>query len=742
VQTKLTIGAPNDKYEQEADRVAEQVMRAPAPQGINASQSDLNIQCACQECQEELRKQPIEEEDELIQTKFAGGLPHGGRAVIQGGALEPASLLQRASRVATDYESEDDQPQTKRVQRLGASPVAATAPPIVTDVLRGAGQGLDPVTRHFMESRFGHDFGHVRVHMGPQASASACAIQAHAYTVGRDIVFGAGQFAPLSASGRQLLAHELTHVVQQTGGAPRRDQAPTHVPRTPVQHRLTGPRLSRQNAQQTASVLSQGGVAGVQLIVNGTMNSTRIGPVSQQSDVSVIVGRLTTIRDLAQVLLPLWNSATPFTAPGAAAPVAFAPLTVDDLAQGLLAFNRFRLAIPPAVAPAVMTNWKIGMQFPLPIRVDSTTNEGILHPEPMRRLAATFDPNWVHLLTELPEVLPAQGLASLQQSVATFLTNQPSLLARGMHLGARAVANAQDNQEFILEAFNQVGAGAFELALEFMNWRVNRDITLLASQTAGATILDRIRGLLAAPPSALTGAQQSSLNRANGMLGRSTAIQAMPNICIPNRKLTWDNFTGAVPGGSSFEALTSFTIKEVAFQGNQLFQATLNQGASWVRSRSRQSSNIAVNGCQPEVNRCEAFFNGLQPGQIGHYDFPTGPSATCPAAILPGPVRANNLAECSNLGGAACTQARQADSLTRLLPHEQLHFDIACVLAHKANAARASGNAVTLAAVRARANALTNQYDAQNQSDHGCNAAGQAQWEADVAAGLPAQQFP
>jgi hypothetical protein len=68
-----------------------------------------------------------------------------------------------------------------------------------------------------MESRFGHDFGTVCVHTDAKAAASARAVNAIAYTVGRDIVFGAGQYAPESPTGRRLLAHELTHVVQQRG---------------------------------------------------------------------------------------------------------------------------------------------------------------------------------------------------------------------------------------------------------------------------------------------------------------------------------------------------------------------------------------------------------------------------------------------------------------------------------------------------------------------------------------------
>ena len=88
-------------------------------------------------------------------------------------------------------------------------------PPIVHDALCSPGQPLDPATRAFFEPRFGHDFSRVRVHHDAHAAASARAVNALAYTVGRDIVFADAAFAPSSAAGRALLAHELSHVVQQ-----------------------------------------------------------------------------------------------------------------------------------------------------------------------------------------------------------------------------------------------------------------------------------------------------------------------------------------------------------------------------------------------------------------------------------------------------------------------------------------------------------------------------------------------
>ena len=95
----------------------------------------------------------------------------------------------------------------------------ATAPPIVDDVLGSSGEPLDAGTRRFFEERFGYDFGAVRVHRDVRAAKSARAVHAQAYTVGHDIVFDSGGFAPKTETGRRLLAHELTHVVQQNGTA-------------------------------------------------------------------------------------------------------------------------------------------------------------------------------------------------------------------------------------------------------------------------------------------------------------------------------------------------------------------------------------------------------------------------------------------------------------------------------------------------------------------------------------------
>src|SRR6516164_1727286 len=92
-------------------------------------------------------------------------------------------------------------------------------PPIVDDALRSPGHAMDPATCGLMGARFGWDFSHVRVHTDAVAARSAAAVNARAFTWGQDVVFGHQQLAPETDPGRQLLAHELTHVVQH-GGRP------------------------------------------------------------------------------------------------------------------------------------------------------------------------------------------------------------------------------------------------------------------------------------------------------------------------------------------------------------------------------------------------------------------------------------------------------------------------------------------------------------------------------------------
>ncbi|HET7461249.1 MAG TPA: DUF4157 domain-containing protein [Longimicrobium sp.] len=120
---------------------------------------------------------------------------------------------------------------------------------------RGPGRGLDPATRAFMEPRFGRDFGGVRLHTGPEAARSARGLDARAFTIGQDIYFGQGEYSPGTQGGRRLLAHELTHTVQQSGAAP--------APQTALRVSRPGDALELEAERVAARVVDGTGAGSV-----------------------------------------------------------------------------------------------------------------------------------------------------------------------------------------------------------------------------------------------------------------------------------------------------------------------------------------------------------------------------------------------------------------------------------------------------------------------------------------------
>jgi outer membrane protein OmpA-like peptidoglycan-associated protein len=142
----------------------------------------------------------------LKQLTKTGPKPRKATAPTRSFAAKPSTSLRHREQLA--------------LQRRASCPAEpASVPPIVHEVLRSPGRPLDASTRSFMEPRFGHDFGQVRVYTDGTAAESARTLRALAYTVGQDIVFGKGAYAPETRVGQHLLAHELTHAVQQRQGA-------------------------------------------------------------------------------------------------------------------------------------------------------------------------------------------------------------------------------------------------------------------------------------------------------------------------------------------------------------------------------------------------------------------------------------------------------------------------------------------------------------------------------------------
>ncbi len=277
VQTKLTIGQPEDSYEQEAERVAGQVIQTEAPASSEASPRSQDTGLGANDLltRQEASGTSVYEAagalhllDRVLGS--GGGQPLDGST---GSFMEPrfghdfsrvrirtdertmkASLdfsclpliateqphlavshssdaselkaelpaeqilhhpaTEAGTGPGTHKEAPDSQTEILQEKTAVAMPDLANAPEAIREVLQSSGQPLDEQTRAFMGPRFGHNFSHVRVHREPQAALTARAVQAHAYTVGTHIVFGEGQYVPGTHTGQHLLAHELAHVVQ------------------------------------------------------------------------------------------------------------------------------------------------------------------------------------------------------------------------------------------------------------------------------------------------------------------------------------------------------------------------------------------------------------------------------------------------------------------------------------------------------------------------------------------------
>ncbi len=142
-------------------------------------------------------------------------------APVAGRLIKPALQRKPGCSGGKDCGCEECRKSGGAVQRLSTGrPASPVVPSVVHEVLQSAGQPLDPAARAYFEPRFGHDFSQVRIHSDGRAAESARAVGALAYTVGSDIVFDQGRFAPSTETGRHLLGHELTHVVQQRGMRP------------------------------------------------------------------------------------------------------------------------------------------------------------------------------------------------------------------------------------------------------------------------------------------------------------------------------------------------------------------------------------------------------------------------------------------------------------------------------------------------------------------------------------------
>jgi hypothetical protein len=221
IQAKLAISQPDDPYEREADQVADQVMRmAAAP----SDRSGLSL------------------------------------------SSHPSRKAQRKC-VSCEEEDED---RMQRKEEVGNTRLRTGSWPLGFSPINGLGQPLDSAARRYFEPRFGYDFSQIRVHTDEQAARSAQAVNARAYTIGRNVVFARSQYSPGNSIGRKLLAHELSHTIQQ--GQAARHVSPTLVARHSIdraenefgdQSRRTNSALTSFTPSETRLARDNGMDAGV-----------------------------------------------------------------------------------------------------------------------------------------------------------------------------------------------------------------------------------------------------------------------------------------------------------------------------------------------------------------------------------------------------------------------------------------------------------------------------------------------
>jgi hypothetical protein len=242
IQTKLTVNQPGDPYEQEADQVADQVMRMSETEfvqrdGYFGDPQGLRVQRMSPQ-EDEVRRQPEEEKEEI------GGEP----------------IEEEAEEESGSESMEEETLQAK--ESPGHTPTVTPELDAHIHSFRGGGQPLPEATRAFMEPRFGFDFSQVRIHTDERAAETARKVNALAYTVGRDVMFGEGKYQPGTSEGQRLIAHELTHVVQQGAG----HTAPSLVQRDDAggdafeQFKITAADLKKPEITNKLNALSRTGL--------------------------------------------------------------------------------------------------------------------------------------------------------------------------------------------------------------------------------------------------------------------------------------------------------------------------------------------------------------------------------------------------------------------------------------------------------------------------------------------------
>ena len=389
-QPKLLVGAPDDVYEREADGVAEKIVGRGGiePHGSNRGAPAIRLRAPAGGLVSRQAAPEISPEELLVDRKLGGyyraladllgeEVPEGKQR--KGDVLKGVMELQR---ILTGPAGLEEKRQTleafeasiepvlpghapasppQSVQRREAGPQGGVepSPDVAREIrgLQGRGQRLPPAIRGYFEPRLGHSLARVRIHTDPAAASVAQSLDALAFTVGRDVAFAAGQYDPGSEAGLRLIAHELTHTVQQGGAVPLSDSASCEAVR-PIR-RAGGLRVSRAMSSACAGTSRWPG--NLEHLLIESNYATMINPIFGETEFSIPFGSASGIgtgyADMVDTSLPAIYEIKPWV----------------GRASGVAQAQRYRDAAQAFCDPTQY--WLLGATYPFTVFPISTTHE-------------------------------------------------------------------------------------------------------------------------------------------------------------------------------------------------------------------------------------------------------------------------------------------------------------------------------------------------------------------------------
>ena len=657
VRAGITLGGGDVPRAREADRMAGRANAAPlriaeaatptVQRACAAGQDEARLQRACASCEDEAAASSSAISSSNVQRACAASEDVATVQRRGGWNVQPARRALAAEQGGGQGGGHGSRPR---------------APPSVERALAGPGQPLGGEIRNSMEHRFGFDFGAIRIHTDSGSAGSAQDVRARAYTVGGDIVFGAGEYRPGSKGSEALLAHELVHTIQQ--GASR----PLGAAKTLAAGSALGFSVSRMSQSQGAGTPDAGGSAAPACADHAAAPTMRgrltVGAANDRYEQEA--------EHVAAQVIRMPDPAAGPSTPGRAASGDARPVGLS-LAAGSAAGRLQRLASSPLFD-------------------DSATEGGATETSASGPAAAA----------------PTAGAAGT-----------PAAATQPAKPDETAAGTAQTLQRAPMGGMDD-GMGSGQPASSAAGSAPGGAPGGTPDRRTTTQLLDCIHAL---------GEDHADECR-HQVLG---SPRPTPPLCDPATGPAAAAFTGTPPAKTRFAGKTDWHFAGAPPDwGFSIIRVFFDGATSWMKPAVTSTNRPQIiAGCQTAVAGGKSFRFNPSPQR-------------CASSLQPDPsIRATTAAECETKIGAEFDRVA-AIELARVLTHEQYHFRIACVMAGKGSAALKVSSPSPAEDIRhtveTKARALSNQYD--TETDHGCIAAKQAAWQADVDAGLPTTKVP